>query len=171
MGLGLLAITLHSADSSASDSKVHAGTFCRVAPTVAAPSTDVSYDGVTIKNVGGTPMNVICPIVRDNTANASGWDALRMGLFDRSPVDDIFCHSYSRNVSGVILFDGPFNTFGSLAVGWEVLETPNALTSSADGYYHVNCRLPPKYTCPQCACEGGGDSCFSGIGFYRVQEP
>lgn len=170
IGAASLALAIHSTDSSASDSKVHAGSFCRVAPTVAAPSTDVSYVGAQIKNVGGTEMHVICPIVRDNTANVGGWDALRIGLFDRSPVSDIECHSYSRNLAGVVLFDGPFSTVGSVAVGWEVLQTPDALTSSADGFCHINCQLPRKYTCPECACDGG-DSCFSGIGFYRVQEP
>jgi hypothetical protein len=171
--VALLAIASRSPDSSASDSKVHSASFCRVAPTGAAPApvTDAQYKGPEIRNAGTAPMSVICPVVRDNTTNASSWDEMRIGLFDRSPVDDIVCTAYSRNVAGIQLFNGPFNTLGSSVQGWETVEAGDALSSMTDGYYHINCRIPSKFDCPECLCEGGLESCYSGLAFYRVQEP
>lgn len=155
--------------SHASDSKVHSAVFCRVAPTDDAPSTEVLYTGSELQNRGDQAMHVICPVVRDNTVDDDAWQEMRIGVFDRSPFEDISCRAYSRTTGGIIEFDGPFGSTGSLALGWDVIDGPDADDAFDNGYYHLNCKIPARFTCDACACTSG--ICISGLAFYRIQEP
>lgn len=154
--------------ANASDSKTYNGSFCR---SVASSGT-VGYqpDGTVENGHNSESATVLCPISRDNTQNASGWNSIIVGIFDRNPLADreVECTAYARGTDGTEVWSEPGSSSGSLAFGWSsfTLDDP-AAASEIDGYYYMLCTLPDRDLGSITVDKAEP----SGVAFYRVEEP
>lgn len=110
-------------------------------------------------------MTLVCPIVRDNTTNTSGWDSVEVGYFDKHSAAAIQCTAHSRDFSGVAGWTQQGLSVDTPGTSWAktnmIFDSMMAFSENG-GYYYVLCVLPPMQ---------GGGAPPSGIAYYRVQEP
>lgn len=160
-----------STPAEASDAKYFNGAFCRASFAFGSPSPQTfakySGNGSVANRDFLNPLEVVCPIVRDNVSNLNGWDSVEIGYFDRRPgagAGQISCTAWHGSfVDGSLSFsqpglseDTPLNVWSKAGMTLG----PNG-NSFVDGYYLIRCVIP---TAPD-------TTNLSGIAYYRVQEP
>jgi hypothetical protein len=151
----------------ASNSKYFNGAFCRASFPLGgvSPQRYAKYNGngsVANRDLTNS-LELVCPIVRDNTTNVDGWDSIEIGYFDKSGPDAIACTAWTGSTDGSLAFSQSGFSVNTLGTSWsKVGMTFGDLgTSLADGFHLIRCVLP---TAPN-------TSDLSGIAYYRIQEP
>jgi hypothetical protein len=166
-GAGVVLVGVLASDQiQASDSKVFNGTFCKMRHELLQPPPVVSQDVLyttsgEVENRTSARREMVCPIIRDNTQNTSGWDHIIVGYVDHHLQEDISCTAFSRGADGTVAFSQTVGETTFTTGTWDTLFIDATAMSEVDGYYHLNCEIPGEDPV-------GG---VSAIAFYRVQEP
>jgi hypothetical protein len=159
-GLAAVALLLAGASGAEAGVKVFPGTMC---VQEGSTSTIVRTGEGRVVNYASSPVTVICPIVRDNTA--AKWSSVAVVVADRSAAADLSCTAISAQHDGLY---GGFNPETKHTTGadfdWWVSQTLVFAPPSQErdnGTYFVRCTIPGQHQ--------GWDP--SGVYSYRIDEP
>jgi hypothetical protein len=165
--IGLTFAGAVSSPAEASNSKYFNGAFCRASFPLGgtSPQRYLKYNGngsVANRDLTNS-IEVVCPVVRDNTTNVGGWDSMEIGYFDKSGPDSIACTAWTGDPDGSLSFSQPGFSVNTMGTTWskEGMTFGNNAGSFANGFHLIRCVLP---TAPN-------TSDLSGIAYYRIQEP
>ena len=130
-------LVLTALATSADATRIFAGAECQLQdPSQVAATPEYGFG--TIENSSTITLNVICPVVRDNTSNTNGTQNFTVRVVSNGN-DDVICTSYSTDEDGQLIDNVTATTDSN------VPETLNIdLSLSADkGTYSMRCVLPP----------------------------
>ena len=86
-------------------------------------------------------LNVICPIVRDNTT--SPWLSVQVTVIDQHVSQNVSCRALSLSRGGTTTFQSAaLSTSGNSSSGKVINFGP--IGEADNGYYFLRCQLPPK---------------------------
>lgn len=152
------AIVLGVASAPARATSVQPGAACRM---VGPDNRMLQYDSNgRAFNQGTTPITVVCPIARQNSAE--GWMKVKVVVADRNQSQDIVCQAFSAQTDGLGYAVSAQSTQYSPEL-WQsetlVMGRPSFVRS--EGSFYLTCTIPPV--------QPGVNA--SGIMSYAVSEP
>lgn len=136
----LVMFALFSMGSSAmaTDRKIHAGSLCQ--PEFhSLDAANLVYSTQQVRNSGTGFIHVICPIVRDNTQNATG-TRLAFLRVQSSGGQNLSCFLESRSATGGFIAIRSASTNANVPVTLNVDVNSGAVLGS----YAIHCSLPPN---------------------------
>jgi hypothetical protein len=151
----LCALIAMASIAEASDKKIYPATSCR--PDAESEGTVYYSTSGAVYNVSTTEtLTLVCPVVRDNTADA--WVAISVVARNPGDAGVIWCTAESRYSSST-LYKKDDRYLGEGGTSWITVPF-EAKPAPASGFYQIICRLPrhSKQYAP-------------GIASYSVTEP
>jgi hypothetical protein len=134
-----LAVVLAAASGAHADTKVYPGNGCQA--QLGSQAGNLFRSTVSLINDSDVGMNVVCPIVRDNTANLDGIESADVRV--QSPTtEELICYLQSLSTLGQILQQTRVATT-SQNVNVLPLDVD---VSTIGGTYSIICELPPQGT-------------------------
>jgi hypothetical protein len=133
-----LAVVLAAASGAyAADTKVYPGNACQA--QLGDRAGDLFRSTVFLRNASALGLNVVCPIVRDNTPNLDGIESADVRV--QSPTtESLICYLQSRSALGELLQQTQVATTSQ-----NVNVLPLDLNvSTIGGTYSIICELPPE---------------------------
>lgn len=118
------------------DIKVYSGIECR---PLLVQGADFIVEPVGIKNTGFGNLNVVCPVVRDNTKNTSGMPSAQINVWNATSGVNFHCVFYNYDLWGLIT---TLDSADTSLVGQRTLSF-KLYTSNVGGYYTIFCIVPP----------------------------
>jgi hypothetical protein len=128
-----------SAPALAGDQKVYAGNTCK--PLVEDGNTGLNYASNATTNLGGTDIDVICPVVRENAGGAAAGGVIKASIdVDSSTVS---CSFTVTQPNGLGIFVNP--TAVPVSIGGGVFSIDIlGIPQIAHGAYYIACTIPPN---------------------------
>jgi hypothetical protein len=124
--------------TSAYATRIFAGAECQLQNASQVAATPKYGKEGTIENSSGITLNVVCPVVRDNTSNVNGTQNFTVRVVSNG-LDDVLCTSYSTDENGNLIDNFTDTTNSNVP---ETLNI-NLSLSAAKGTYSMGCELPP----------------------------
>lgn len=141
---GLLALTT----ATPADAANYPGTMCDPAGTANDP--DDYYDGTEGAIFLRDPDFIhtfTCPIVRETTSSCSSSN-INVFVYDATTASGVSCTFYARSGSSATSFFWGSGQTTSSFTGYGTITIPGggSCDTGSDGYYVLNCSLPPAVT-------------------------
>jgi hypothetical protein len=134
----LMSTATISAPALAGEQKVYSGNICK--PIVENGNTGLNYGNNATTNFGGANIDVVCPVVRDNSTGASVGGPKASIDVDSALVS---CHFTTTQANGLGIFANP--TAAPVASGGGVFRIDIlAIPQVPKGAYYITCTIPPN---------------------------